>query len=175
MSRTLSTPTSDASLSLVTRPGYLVEIGFEEPLRLSSRGTVEVLGNTWTAWDVRVSGLAHDGGRPATAGQLVLGDSDQSITALVLGEGVAGKEVSVWRYFADAVEEADPVRVFHGVAGSSSGGADRTVQIALVAREATVLFAPRRYMTSETGFHAIPAAGKKITVNGENYTLEPER
>lgn len=175
MTRSLSTPTSDASLSLVTTPGYLVEIGFEEPLRLSSRGTVEVLGNTWTAWDVRVSGLAHDGAKPATAGALTLGDADQSITALVLGEGVAGREVSVWRYFADAVDADDPVRVFHGVAGSSSGGGDRTVQIQLVAPEATVLYAPRRYMTAETGFHAIPAGGKKLTFNGQVYTLEPER
>ena len=85
MTRSLSTPTSSASLVLVTQPGYLVEIGFETPLRLSSRGDVAVLGNDWTAWDVRVAGMAHDGARPATSGSLTLGDHDQSITALVLG------------------------------------------------------------------------------------------
>jgi hypothetical protein len=40
MTRSISSPTSTASLELVTQPGYLVEIGFETPLRLSSRGTV---------------------------------------------------------------------------------------------------------------------------------------
>lgn len=175
MTRSLSTPTSNASLVLVTQPGYLVEIGFETPLRLSSRGDVAVLGNDWTAWDVRVAGMAHDGARPATSGSLTLGDHDQSITALVLGEGVAGREVSVWRYFAVAIAEADPVRIFHGVAGGASGGAGRTVQIQLVARESTILYAPRRYMTPETGFTGIPAAGKVLVFNGEKYILQPER
>lgn len=175
MTRTISTPTSNASLELVTRPGYLIEIGFDTPLRLSSRGDVTALGSAWTAWDVRVSGLEHAGSKPATSGSITLGDHDESISALVLGEGVAGKEVSVWRYFADATAEADPVRVFSGVAGGSSGGAERRVQIQLVAREATVLYSPRRYMTRETGFNALPAAGKVVTFNGEKYILQPER
>lgn len=173
--RTISTPTSDASLALVTQPGVLVEIGFATPLRLSSRGTVEVLGNTWTAWSVRVSGLSFDPAKPAAGGSIVLGDHDQSISALVLGEGVAGLPVRVWRYFAEAIDAADPVMVFSGLAGRSSGGADRSVSIALVARENTTRYSPRRYMTRETGFSAIPAAGKKLTFNGQLYELKPER
>lgn len=171
--RTVSTPTSDAASALVTQPGYLVEIGFTTPLRLSSRGTVSVLGNTWTAWDVQVAGVAHDAARPATSGTLTLGDQDLSISALVLG-GVAGRQLRVWRYFAEAADEGDPVLVFYGVAGGASGGAGRKVQIQLVAPESTVLFAPRRRMTRETGFSALPAAGKVITFNGERYSLQPE-
>lgn len=173
--RTLSTPTTDAAIALVTQPGVLVEIGFDTPLRLSSRGDVAVLGNDWTAWSVRVSGLSFDPAKPASGGAVVLGDHDQSITALVLGEGVAGREVRVWRYFAEAIDADDPVMVFSGLAGAASGGADRSVSIALVARESTTRYSPRRYMTRETGFSAIPAAGKKLTFNGQLYELKPER
>jgi hypothetical protein len=171
--RTLSTPTSAAASALVTQPGYLVEIGFATPLRLSSRGTVSALGNAWTAWDVEVSGLAHDPARPATSGALTLGDQDLSLSSLVLG-AERGCEVRVWRYFAEAIDEPDPVLVFDGVAGAVSGGSDRRVQIQLVAAENTVLFAPRRRMTRETGFSALPPAGKVIAFNGERYTLQPE-
>lgn len=173
--RTLTTPTSDAAEALGTQPGWLVEIGFETPLRLSSRGTVEVLGNTFTGWDVQVTGIAIDAAKPATAGTLTLGDHDQSISALVLGEGLAGREVRVWRYFAEAVEDDDPVLMFYGVAGASSGGAARRVTAALIAREASVLYSPRRYLTRETGFSFLPPAGKVITFNGERYQLEGER
>lgn len=175
MTRTLSTPTSDAAIALVTQPGVLVEIGFDTPLRLSSRGTVAALGNTWTAWQVQVGGISFDPAKPATGGTLVLGDHDQSISALVLGEGVAGVDVRVWRYFASAIDDPDPVMVFAGIAGSASGGAARSVQISLLAREASVLFSPRRYMNAATGFSALPAAGKKLTFNGQLYTLQPER
>lgn len=173
--RALTTPTTDAAAALVTQPGYLVEIGFSTPLRLSSRGTVAVLGNTWAGWDVQVGGIALDATRPAPSGTLTLGDHDQSISALVLGQGVAGKEVRVWRYFAEAVDDLDPVLVFHGVAGGSSGGAQHEVQIALVAREATVLFSPRRTLTPEVGFSHLTPAGKTVTFNGERYVLQPER
>jgi hypothetical protein len=173
--RTLTTPTSDAASALTTQPGWLVEIGFTTPLRLSSRGTVETLGNTFTGWDVQVSGIAVDGTRPATSGSLTLGDHDQSISALVLGQGLAGREVRVWRYFAEAIDDLDPVLMFFGVAAQSAGGAARQIQVALVAREASVLYSPRRYMTRESGFSVLPPTGKVITFNGERYALQGER
>lgn len=173
--RTLTTPTSDAAAALITQPGWLVEIGFTTPLRLSSRGTVEVLGNTFVGWDVQVSGIAIDAAKPATSGSLTLGDHDQSVTALALGEKLAGREVRVWRYFAEAIDDEDPVLMFYGVAGASSGGAGRRVTVPLVAREASVLFSPRRYLTREVGFSFLPPAGKVIPFNGERYTLEGER
>jgi hypothetical protein len=136
---------------------------------------VAALGNDWTAWDVVVSGLSFDPAKPANGGSIILGDHDQSISALVLGEGVAGREVRVWRYFAEATDSDDPVMVFAGLAGSASGGAVRAVTIGLVARENTTLYSPRRYMTPEVGFTALPPAGKKLTFNGTIYELKGER
>lgn len=175
MTRELTSPTSDAAAALATQPGFLAQIAFSDFVRLSSRGTVAWSGNEWTGWDLKVSGLALDPGRPASAGVMVIGDHDLSMSALVLGEGLAGREISIWRYFAPAIADDDPVLVFDGVAGRVSGGRTRQVTVQLVARESTVLFAPRRYMTRETGFNALPAAGQVIPFNGEKYVLEPER
>jgi len=175
MSRSLSTPTTNAAASTVTRPGYLVEIAFDSFVRLCSRATLYILGNEWVGWDVQVSGLASDVGKPAVSGSLTLGDADQSISALALAQGLAGRAVRVWRFFADAVADDDPVLVFDGVAGAVSGGMSREISVQLVAREATVLYSPRRRMTEEVGFHALPAAGQVFSFNGEKYLLEPER
>ena len=174
--RTLSSNVEAASELRVTTPGYLVEIDFDPPLLLSSRGDVtSFLGQDWQAWDVSISGLGLDGQKPGQGGTLTLGDHDLSISSLVLGQGVAGRDVFVYRYFGDAVEsEDDAVLVFQGVAGKASGGMSGRLQIALLVRETSVLFSPRRYMTSEL-FSAIPAAGETITFNGQKYTLNPEK
>lgn len=174
MTRTVSGPTTTASGQLVTRPGYLVEIGFDPFLLLSSRGSVTAMSNYWTGWDVRISGLANDADRPAGGGSMTLGDADQSISAMVLSQGLAGREVTIWRYFAGAVADADPVVVFNGIAGRVSGGMSREITVALVARESSTLFSPRRYMTKETGFSALPAAGQVFVFNNEKYVLQPE-
>lgn len=175
MTRSLSSPTTSASAATVTRPGYLVQIGFDDLVFLSSRGTVDVLGNEWTGWDVRISGLAHDSGNPAGGGTMTLGDADQSMSTLVLAQGLSGRDVTIWRYFAEAIDEADPVMVFDGLAGGVSGGHGRPIVVQLVARESTVLNSPRRRMTTEEGFHALPAAGQVMAFNNQKYVLEPER
>ncbi|MCE7877155.1 MAG: hypothetical protein DYH14_07475 [Betaproteobacteria bacterium PRO3] len=102
MSRSLSTPTTNAAAPTVTRPGYLVEIAFDSFVRLCSRATTSVLGNTWAGWDVQVAGLAADAGKPSSGGTLKLGDADQSISALALAQGLAGRAVRIWRLFAEA-------------------------------------------------------------------------
>ena len=128
MTRDLSSPTSTASAALVTQPGWLIEIKLDTFVRLSSRGTVSVMGNEWVGWDVKDSGLG-----------------------------------------------LDPVWVFHGIAGAISGGLGRAISVPLIARESSTLFSPRRRMTRETGFNALPAAGGIIVLNGEKYELQPER
>ena len=175
MTRDLSSPTSTASAALVTQPGWLIEIKLDTFVRLSSRGTVSVMGNEWVGWDVKVSGLGLDPGRPSSGGSLALGDGDLTMTALILGFADPVIEISVWRYFAEAIADDDPVWVFHGIAGAISGGLGRAISVPLIARESSTLFSPRRRMTRETGFNALPAAGGIIVLNGEKYELQPER
>src|SRR5574343_79503 len=121
MSRTLTAALTTEIGRDVTSPGYLVELGFATPVRLSSRGTMTWYGNTWTTWDVRVRGLAVESNGSTASGSLTLWNGDYTISALVLGEGVANRAVSIWKFYGDsALTTSDPVSVFVGVADDAT-------------------------------------------------------
>lgn len=177
MTRTISAALTTAIGLDVVAPGYLVEIQFATPLRLSSRGTLSWSGNTWTAWDVRVQGLAADAGGSSASGSLLLGDADYTIAALALSEGVANRPVNVWKFYGDtAPATGDPVQVFAGVGDGVDLEPNRgMVTIRLVQTNARALFAPRFYITPEAGFTYLPAPGTVIDWDGERYVLESEQ
>ena len=176
MTRSISGALTTAIGLDVVSPGYVVEIAFATPLRLSSRGTLVWSGNTWTTWDMRVQGLATEAQGSASGGSLVLGNADYTISALVLGEGVANRAVSVWKFYGDTTPAAgDPVKIFAGVADDAAIDPNNgTVTLKLVQTNAQALFAPRFYITPEMGFSFLPAPGSVIDWDGERYVLAEE-
>ena len=175
MTRTISGPLTTAIGLDVVSPGYLIEILFGTPLRLSTRGTLSWNSLTWTTWDARVQGLGIEAGRSSGTGSLVLGNADYSISALVLGEGVANRAVHVWKFYGESPALADPVHVFSGIADDAQIDPTRgIVTIDLVQANARALFAPRFYVTPEMGFSHLPPVGTVINWNDERYVLEAE-
>lgn len=172
--RTLSAATNTAVAGPVTAPGYFVEILFSSPLRISSRGTLAWSGNTWNAWDIRITGLAFDGTTSAQNGTLVLGNTDLSVGALILNQGIADRTINIWAFLGDAPATADPVQVFAGVGDvvSPINPDAGTVTVTLQQYAAGVLFCPRRYITNENGFSVLPPAGTLVPFNGETFQIQ---
>jgi hypothetical protein len=160
----------------VTTPAYFVEILFTTPLHLSSRGTVDWNGSVWISRDVSISGLRYDVGSPQQTGNLVMGDLDGSVTALVLQQGIAGRTINIWKFYGTAPAPTDPVQIFSGAGdGVSMDERSGGVNISLVQRSARELYAPRRFMTRANGFSILPVIGRIVSFNGENFKLERDR
>lgn len=175
MSRTLTSGTTTEIGKAVTLPGYFIEILFSTPLRLSSRATLTWSGNTWITWDARIEGLSADAGSSTQDGKIVLGDTDNSITALVLSEGVAGRAINIWKFYGDAPGPTDPVAIFAGVGDKTSiEPDDGRLSITLAQQGGNTLFSPRRYITKAEGFSIVPAEGALLTWNGETIRLTRE-
>ena len=176
MARTLTGTVTTAVGAAVTRPGYLVQIDFTSPLRLSSRGDVSWNSLSWGAWDVRITGLAIDGAASAQDGSLVLGNTDYTVGALVLGEGIAGRAVNVWKIYGETPALTDPVLVFSGVADGAAINPDGgDVTIGLQQAGGVTLYCPRTYINRASGFSWIPADGTLIQWNGETFRLSREK
>jgi hypothetical protein len=159
-----------------TTPAFLVEILFDPPLHLSSRGDRSLLGSDWEEWDVGVSGIGQDSAAGA-GGQasLKLGNTDLSISTVILSQGIAGRQVTIWQFYGSAPDSDDVMEVFRGIAGEASISGDRAVAIALKREEQSVLFSPRNYITRKEGFSFLIAPGTIMNFNGEVYRLEPEQ
>lgn len=173
--RTLVGTTSSGVAAAVTTPGYFVEFGWSSTGRYSTRGTLTWNSQTWTATDVRVSGLADDSSSSALEGVLQFANADLAIGALVFAQGVAGKTVRVWSFYGDSNPGAsDPVLVFDGIADSAQFRDGGPVVIRIMQQAASTLYIPRIYMTPAAGFNWLPADGQLIEFNGEKVRLTSE-
>lgn len=175
MSRGISVTLQTEVDRRITMPGFLLEILFPGgPARFCSRGDQSVLGSDWVGWDLQIGGLQFQGANSSAGVTIALGNSDMSIGALVLAEGVVGRAVRIWIFYGNAPIDEDTQLVFAGLALSARIPEVGPVTIPASPRAASVLRLPKRYVTKEGGFSILPARGAKITVNGEVYTAEPE-
>lgn len=162
------TPALIAELALsVTRPGYLVELGFSATLRLSTMGDISYGGQNWAAADVRISGLGADGKGSNTA-RLTLGNTDGAYGALVLNEGAADIPVTIYACYAGA--SADAVQLFAGVADGADIS-EQTVTLTLAAQRNKTLYCPRVFI-AKPAFNHLQPAGTKIVWGTETFVLE---
>ncbi len=153
----------------VTQPGYLVQIDFSTPVRLSTLGDLSFNGYTWTAADIKVRGLGVDekGGQ---GGSLVFANTLDDVGALVLGEGIADRRVRVWA--CDAGAATHSVAIFDGVGDDASIAENGAVTITLAASAMATSHWPRRRINRATGFTTLMPAGARLTVGGQPYILE---
>lgn len=153
----------------VTRPGYLVEIAFSTPLRLSTMGDVTFNSQAWSAADVQVRGLSADG-QGGQGGSLLFGNTWDDYGALVLNEGIADRAIQVWACYAGA--PGDSVQIFDGVGDDADWDDAGRLTIRLAQSAVRSAFWPRTRINAAAGFNHLIPAGSKITVAGQTYILE---
>lgn len=172
--RAISSALNTAIGQSVTRPGYLVALAFDgEIVRLSSRGTVSWGGFTWLARNLDVAGLASDGSGNV-AGELRIGNDDNAMSALVLGEGIAGRAVTIYKFYGETPAADEVEEIFAGQ-GDETGLNLALVSIRLLSDSSTRVLVPRGRITPASGFHHLTPPGTVLTWNGEKITLEPNR
>lgn len=170
--RTLAGTTASGVTAAVTQPGYLVEIGWSTPWRLSTRSTLTWDSKTWTAYDVQVTGLAASGASASCT--LLLGNTDLAASYAVLTEGASGIAFKIWAFYGSAPGASDPVLVFEGIGDGASIPESGPVSISLVQSGAATLYCPRTYLTPDAGFNHLPTPGQLVTWEGETIRLDAE-
>lgn len=169
--RTLTPATTSATDATVTQPLYLIEIGFSPALRLSTRGDVTWNSLSWSGGEaIDVSSLDADGsGRQS--GTVQIGNLDDYVGTLVLSQGVADRPVKIWKADGAALDVADPVLVFDGVAQGADVDTSR-VSLSLAGSGTRSAFVPSRVIGAASGFNFLLPAGTKIKIGATTYTLE---
>jgi hypothetical protein len=170
--RTLTAGQIAAASATETTPGYLVELLFDTPLRLSSRDDQSWNGYTWTGGRLgKISGLASDG-RAEQKGRIELINSDLAYSALILNEGWADRGCRVWQFYGDNPDDAE--LVLDGVGDTADIDPDGGIVSLSVVGEGLRRF-PGRVIGPGTGFNHLCAPGKKITWGGQTYVIEPAK
>lgn len=152
----------------ITRPGYLVSIGFSSTQRLSTFGDVSWNGNTWAGTDLRIKSLSVDmsGAQAAT---IELGNADLAWSALLLSEGIARRPVKIWAAYAGALAVGDVVLQVDGI-GARAQINNRTATITM-ATPGEERSSPRKFIGAGSGFALLQPAGTRVPFNGETFFL----
>ena len=170
--RTLTTAQETATQAPVTAPGYLVEIGFSSPIRLSTRGDQSWDGQAWTGGRLgKVSGIASDG-KGGQKARIELINTDLAYSALVLADGVAERTCRIWTFYGDNPDDA--TLVLDGVLDSADIRPD-IVSVDVIGEAIKTATFPRRFIGRGTGFNQLRPAGTKITWGGQTYILERKK
>lgn len=174
--RTLSANLQTKVADDVTTPGFLVEIAFAEPLKMSTRGTLDWGGSTWIGWPMELSSVVFDTATIGIGGTLNVGDFNGTLSALIMTEGIRDREIAVHKFYGDAPEADEAITMYAGVCdGAQISWRDGRVAIRVVQEGARTTYAPRRFITEDGGFHFLPADGTVFAWNRETYILEREK
>ena len=167
--KTTSTATLAEMDRIVTEPAYLVRIGFFRPWRGSTRGSWDFGDGRYLEADVQVRDLRLSA-RADQSARLVIGNSDGAMGRQVQDEGIADREIHIWRWYGPLIAEAEPI--FSGF-GDTFEITTQAVELTANSLSTGVQFAPRRRVTAAAGFSLLPPAGYVVQWDGEVYELVP--
>lgn len=165
--RILTTKLLDELNLTVTRPGYLIQIGFSSIIRLSSIGDVYWGNYYWYPTAFNVSGISHTGNAYSEA-TLSINNIDNTYSALVLNEGASDIPIKVYACYSSLSETV--TQVFDGVID----GADidtKNVTFRLTPQGNNTLYSPRVFI-SKPKFNFLQPEGTKLVANGQTYVLK---
>ena len=167
MARSLPTSLQGELGQQTTRPGYLIYIGFDTPLRLCTFKDVVWDGHSWSLSPCDVSLAGPD------RASIQLDNSSNVASSLILNEGINGKEIKIWVVYFDSTGAAtDPYLFFEG----TGDGADLTdplfAVVMAVAGSKNNLYHPRKRICEATGFHYLPEPGQVVSWGNNRVVLE---
>lgn len=151
--RPTSAQTDAAIAATVTRPVYLVYLGFDAPFRFSSRGTVDYDGELWLEASMQVS-----------PERLRVFNEATQLGQVALTEGTAGRAVRVYQFY----DSGDVILRLDGEMGPAEINAT-TVEIAL--KERPPNRTPRDFINEPTFSH-LPAPGTRIETPKQTVVIE---
>ncbi|MFN2199977.1 MAG: hypothetical protein ACK2UO_02165 [Caldilineaceae bacterium] len=152
--------------NLVTAPQYLIEMGFEQPLYLTSGPDLTWDGHDWKAAPIGVSGIDLD----VTAQQnvsLEIANHDRVFGALVMSENAHGQPVKIWLTYREPLFE--PMLLADGQMDGAVIG--EFVRINVISRSTAYGTTPR-IVCAPPLFNHLPAPGSIIELGTVKITIE---
>lgn len=196
MARDVPYAIEQQTTSLVTRPGYLIEVpGIAGFPNLTSRNTqLRWNDKDWLpTLDFSVSGLSWDGSGNQK-GRIEFNDSstyDASNTGtmsnVILFYKLAGQPINIYFFYANLASTTniltneEVLSLFSGTIDECEINSNGRVIITITTDFLSSMFSPRRYIrpsdptldpNRDVGFNWVPPSGTIITWNNDTYKLE---
>lgn len=166
--KSLTLYNNEQTSNQITTPFYLVSMGFDDILRLSTRGAYTYETHSYSAnRHVQVSSISSDN-VGEQKGTLTFEDSDSFISTYVLADGCAGRSVSIYQGYGDNPLNENIIQVFDGIMDSSTI-VDNKVTINILSNIGS-LYSTGLTIDSNV-FNWLPPAGTVVSTGYTKITL----
>jgi hypothetical protein len=180
MSLILSIRMQEEVSRTITHPGFLLEIGFDSPLRISSRGLKTWDGKTWKPMSfldskttAAVIGTFEERGESTMEGQVQINTTNREFSIQCRVEKVVGREIRIWILDGDDPDPAfeDPLLVFDGLVRSAELGNYSYATLSVTTQRLDAMFSPREFYNETGGYTTTAAEDKIVLFNQAEYRL----
>ena len=159
MAKTLSMELEAQVGQRVTRPGWLVYLGFSAPLYMASFADTIFDGKVWSRGDVSVKALRPGQGGRMTA-TIEVGNKNNQLSAYILGEGINNREITIYQAYYDENNAFSGAKgVFKGLGNGADLSGQLSVLIYAASSSRANLFSPRFRICESNGFHHLLQQG----------------
>ena len=150
---------STATAQTLTKPYFLVYMGFLSPVRLSTAGSI-----TWDSFNWRSADMTVDVGV-----SVAIFNETTLLGQLVLDEGTAGKAVKIYMGYRNDTAHPNPLLVFDGELGNAQIGNSVVIRC----KRNAPLKTPRHYAVPPILNH-MPPDGTRFDTPKQTIILERE-
>lgn len=167
--KTVSTYTSAEIQKKITTPFYVVRLGFNTPLYLSTGDTVTIDGNTYTGTGFELAKAKRGKGGRLT-GSIKVHNQDLVMSAIILNEGVKNKSFTLYKVYGSGPFSASDLNlVAEGMMDGVPLIEDKAV-ITFISGTRFTYYSPRLMFQPPVFNHLIPS-GVIIDWNNDSYKL----
>lgn len=142
-----------------TQPYFLVYMGFDTPVRMSTQASISWAGDNYVAADMAVD--------MSSSPTLRIFNETTLLGQVVLTEGTTGRTVKIYQGYTNDSAHPNPTMVFDGEMGQSSIDAVVTIQCKRTAPRRT----PRHYVVPPY-FNHVPPHGTRFETPKQVIILE---
>lgn len=143
----------------VTKPYYLLKLGFDTPAYYSSIANLTWDTHTWVAQSLSVV----MGDKPTIS----IFNADFAIGNLVLAQGTAGRTIDIWEGYQNDSAHPSPEHIFSG----EMGKADVSLKVKITCKRYGPKKSPRHFAIAPT-FNHVPKNGSRLVTPSGIIILE---
>jgi hypothetical protein len=162
----------------VTRYGALVEIGFDSPLRMSTRGARNWAGYVWQEIDYNqaratapIIGSFEYTGDVVMQGSLRVNTVNRDFAKRCKVEQIVSRSLKIWTLYGTNPQPAlsDAVLEFDGFVRSAQLGAADYVTLDIINEDLYAMYSPREFYNEVGGYSIVAAADKLVTFGNQDF------
>jgi len=171
VSQTLTAYNTAETAKLLTKPYFLVELGFSVTLYMSTLKDIVISSKLYSASRMITVGNVKPDANGNIKSSVIIDNVDNAISVLTLAESPSGLPVVVYKAYGDSPAPSDLVKIFDGVMGLTKID-DRSNNVTININSVAIDMLSPGLIVSRPTFNWLPPSGTTIKTGNTILTLQ---